>query len=69
MEAKGIAILEHPQLPYWEPNAASVWNLPEVRAVLGCGAGALSFDMCQFGADAMKPTTNQISHFLRRVRD
>ena len=56
----GCGFCEHPQYPVWllSKQPSSIWSQPAVRALrlLHC-FGVTSFDQCEFGADATKPTT------------
>ena len=40
----------------WEPRAASIWRLPEMRALFAAGARRLYIEQCAFGGRFYKPT-------------
>ena len=52
------AIIEHPALATWVTNPASIWLLKQINQIqLQPRVKKLTLEQCQFGGDAMKPTT------------
>ena len=53
----GFGLLEHPALPYWRPEAPSIWLLPHLMHQFQVGFLEFQqFDQCVHGALAVKPT-------------
>ena len=51
------AVMEHPQLPSWEPLAPSSWKLPELVALSRAGGvDCVHLDQCCCGTPWKKPT-------------
>ena len=51
------AVMEHPQLPSWEPRAPSSWKLPELAAIAQMGGvDCVHLDQCCCGTPWKKPT-------------
>ena len=51
------AVMEHPQLPSWMPQAPSSWELPELKLLSRAGGTeCVHLDQCCCGAPWKKPT-------------
>ena len=51
------AVMEHPQLPGWMPDAPSSWNLPELKLLARAGGTeCVHLDQCCCGTPWKKPT-------------
>ena len=51
------AVMEHPQLPSWMPQAPSSWKLPELKLLARAGGTeCVHLDQCCCGAPWKKPT-------------
>ena len=51
------AVMEHPQLPSWMPQAQSSWKLPELKLLAGAGGTeCVHLDQCCCGTPWKKPT-------------
>ena len=50
------AVMEHPQLPSWMPQAPSSWKLPELKLLARAGGTVMHLDQCCCGTPWKKPT-------------
>ena len=51
------AVMEHPQLPSWMPQAPSSWKLPELKLLARAGGSeCVHLDQCRCGTLWKKPT-------------
>ena len=50
------AVMEHPQLPSWMPQAPSSWKLPELKLLARAGGSeGVHLDQCCCGTPRKKP--------------
>ena len=53
----GVALIEHPAIPTWRPEAVSIWFLRVVRALAAAPCVAeMEVDQCEFGQVSKSPT-------------
>lgn len=68
--SNGFAILEHPSESAWDANAASIWKLPLVTAILALpNVQKISFSQGLLGAFAPKPTNLMIANLPQLMLD